>query len=96
LEHGSLEAILGRRKLSKKTEIRDDSGMVPGDPNKFQSNPVCSFPEQNFQKKRVFSASVNSKAFFHTYFVIKSHLRVPKLLVELNDVFKTGLRSKIR
>jgi hypothetical protein len=34
--HGSLEAIVGRTKLSKKTKIGDGSGMVPGVPNKFQ------------------------------------------------------------
>jgi hypothetical protein len=92
--HGSLEAIVGRTKLSKKTKIGDGSGMVPGVPNKFQSNPVCSFPEQNFQKF-VFSASVNFKAFFDRYLAVKSHLRVLKFFVGFINVSKTGFRSKI-
>ncbi len=44
----------------------------------------------------VFSASVNFKAFFDEYFVVKSHLHVQKFFVEFNDVSKTGLTSKIR
>jgi hypothetical protein len=42
-----------------------------------------------------FSASVNFKAFFDTYFVVKSHLRVQKFFVEFNDDPKTALKSKI-
>jgi hypothetical protein len=42
------------------------------------------------------SASVNFKAFFDKYFVVKCHLRVWKLLVEFNEVSKTGFESKIR
>ncbi len=61
--HGSLEAILGRTKLSKKTKIGDGSGMVPGVPNKFQSNPVCSFPEQNYQKFVFFQRLSTSRLF---------------------------------
>ncbi len=63
LAHDSLEAILGRRKLSKKTEIGDGSGMVPGVPNNFQSNPVCSFPEQNFLKTMFFQRLSTSRLF---------------------------------
>ncbi len=94
--HCSLEAILGRTKLSKKTKIGDGSG-TPGTsvPNKFQSNPVCSYPSQNF-RKFVFSNVCQLQGFFDKYFVVRSHLRVLKLLVEFNDVFKTGLGSKIR
>jgi hypothetical protein len=33
--HGSLEAILGRTRLSTKTKTGDGSGMVPGVPNNF-------------------------------------------------------------
>jgi hypothetical protein len=36
------------------------------------------------------------KDFFDGYFVVKSLLRLSKLLVESNDVFKTVLGSKIR
>jgi hypothetical protein len=43
-----------------------------------------------------FSASVNFKDFFDDYFVVKSHSRVSKLLIEFNDVSKTGLGFKIR
>ncbi len=83
LPHGSLEAILGRTKLSKKTEIGDGSGMVPGVPNKFQSNPVCSFPEQDFRKTVFFQRLSTSRLFSDTYFVVKSHLRIPKFLYNL-------------
>ncbi len=48
--HGSLEAILGRTKLSTKTKTGDGWGMVPGVPNKFQSNPICFFPPRSFRK----------------------------------------------
>jgi hypothetical protein len=40
-----------------------------------------------------FSASVNFKAFFDGYFVVKSHWRLSKLLVESNEVSKSVLRS---
>jgi hypothetical protein len=42
-----------------------------------------------------FSTSVDFKAFFDKYFVVKCHLRVWKLLIEFNKVFKTGFASKI-
>jgi hypothetical protein len=43
-----------------------------------------------------FSTSVDFKAFFDKYFVVKCHLRVWKLLMEFNKVSKTGFASKIR
>ncbi len=61
--HGSLEAILGRTKLSTKTKTGDGWGMVPGVPNKFQSNPICFFPPQNFQKF-IFSSVCQLQVFF--------------------------------
>jgi hypothetical protein len=94
--HGSLEAIVGRTKLSKKTKIGDGSGMVPGVPNKFQSNPVCSFPSQNFQKSVLFQRLSISRLFFDKYLAVKSHLRVLMFFVGFIDVFKTDFRSKIR
>jgi hypothetical protein len=94
--HGSLEVIVGRTKLSKKTKIGDGSGMVPGVPNKFQSNPVCSFPEQNFQKFEFFQRLSTSRLFFDKYFAVKSHLRVLKFFVEFINVSKTGFKFKIR
>jgi hypothetical protein len=36
------------------------------------------------------------QGFFYKYFVVKSHKRVPKLIVEFNDASKTALGSKIR
>jgi hypothetical protein len=43
-----------------------------------------------------FGASVNFKDFFDKYFVVRSHLRVWRLLVEFNEVFKTVFKFKIR
>jgi hypothetical protein len=58
---------------------------------------ILSAPTLNkIFKSLCFSASVNFKAFFGTYFVIKSHLRVLKFFVEFKDVSKTALKSKIR
>ncbi len=87
---------MGRTKLSKKTKIGDGSGMVPGVPNKFQSNPVCSFPSQNFQKFVFFQRLSTSRLFFDRYLAVKSYLRVLKFFVEFIDVSKTDFRSKIR
>jgi hypothetical protein len=42
----------------------------------------------------VFSTFVNFKAFFDEFFVAKSRFGLLKLLVEFNDVSKTGLESK--
>jgi hypothetical protein len=50
--------------------------MVPGGPNKFQSNPVCSL--HKIFESLFFPASVNFKAFSDEYFVVKSHSRVLK------------------
>jgi hypothetical protein len=86
---------VGRTKLSKKTKIGDGSGMVPGVPNKFQSNPVCSFPEQNFQKF-VFFQRLSTSRLFYRYLAVKSYLRVLKFFVEFINVSKTGFKSKIR
>jgi hypothetical protein len=47
-------------------------------------------------RKFVFSTFVNFKAFFDEFFVAKSRFGLLKLLVEFNDVSKTGLESKIR
>jgi hypothetical protein len=47
-------------------------------------------------KSLCFGTLANFKACFDEYFVVKCHLRVWKLLVEFNDVSKTGLGSKIR
>jgi hypothetical protein len=47
-------------------------------------------------KNLCFGTSANFKACFDEYFVVKCRLRVQKLLIEFNDVSKTGLGSKIR
>jgi hypothetical protein len=78
-----------------KTKIGGEWGMIPGVPNKFQWNPVCSYPSQNF-RNFFLSASVNFKTFYDKYFVVKSHSRAVKLPVEFNVISKTGLQSKIR
>ncbi len=83
--HGSLEAIVGRTKLSKKTKIGDGSGMS-----------CLLLPLTKFSKVCVFSASVNFKGFFDRYLAVKSHLRVLKFFVEFIKVSKTGFESKIR
>jgi hypothetical protein len=93
--HGSLEAILGRTKLSTKTKTGDGWGMVPGVPNKFHKNPICFFPPQSFQKFIFFSVC-QLQGFFDEYFVLKSLSRLSKLLIESNKVSKTVLGSKIR
>jgi hypothetical protein len=93
--HSSLEAILGRTKLSTKTKTGDGWGMVLGVPNNFLWNPIWCFPEQSCQKF-CFGTLANFKACFDEYFVVKCRLRVWKLLVAFNDVSKTGLGSKIR
>ncbi len=62
--------------------------------NKFQSNPVTS---QNFQLFVFLSVShLQGFVCFDKYFVVKSHSRVLKFLVEFNEVCKTGFESKIR
>jgi hypothetical protein len=38
--------------------------MVPGVPNNFQSNPVCSNPSQKFSKVYVFSSVCQLQSFF--------------------------------
>jgi hypothetical protein len=55
----------------------------------------ASSPHKVFESL-CFSASVNFKAFFDEYFVVKSHSCVLKFLIEFIDVSKTGLESKIR
>ncbi len=55
--------------------------------------PLTKF--STFERFFFHSASVNFKAYFDEYFVVKSPWRLSKLLV-VNDVSKTGLESKIR
>jgi hypothetical protein len=54
-----------------------------------------SSPHKIFESL-LFTTSAIFKAFFDEYFVVKSHSRVLKLIVEFNDASKTGLGSKIR
>jgi hypothetical protein len=56
---------------------------------------IASSPLKIFESL-FFSASVNFKAFFDKYFVVKSHACLFKLPMEFNEVSKIGLGSKIR
>jgi hypothetical protein len=53
-----------------------------------------SSPHKIFESL-LFQRLLSSRHFFDEYFVVKSHSRVLKLLVEFNDASKTGLGSKI-
>ncbi len=76
----SLEAILSRTKLSKKTKIGDGSE-TPGTsvPNKFQSNPVCSYPPTKFSNFVIFQRLSTSRHFlmnisWSNLIYVKSHI----------------------
>jgi hypothetical protein len=73
--HGSLEAISGRTKLSTKTKTGDGEGWSQVPQTSFIEIRSASSPHKVFESL-FFSASVNFYAFFDTYFVVISHLRL--------------------
>ncbi len=93
--HGSLEAILSRTKLWTKTKTGDEGSDGPRCPKQVSLKSDLLLPHKVFGSL-FFSTSVNFKAFFDKYFVVKSHLRLSKLQIEFNDLSKAVPGFKIR
>jgi hypothetical protein len=60
------------------------------------NHEVDSSSPHKVVKSLCFGTSINFKAFFDKYFVVKSCSRFSKLLVEFNEDSKTGRGFKIR